>query len=160
MNTTGTKTRRISRRQRIANVLLTRMVRRGKGPEFMRLLTVQGRNTGRTRTTPVVPVVDGDRTWLVSPFGEVEWVRNARTAGRVELRRGDDRITYAVRELDAGESVPVLREYLSMPSERFVRRDFDVTAKSADVDIAREAPRHPVFQLTPVRTAAAPRGAR
>ena len=148
---TATKKPRISFRQRIANRLLTRMVQRGKGPDFMRLLTVRGRRTGELRTTPVVPVVDGDRQWLVSPFGEVEWVRNARIAGRVDLRRGDDRTTYALRELSADDAVPVLREYLSMPSERFVRRDFDVTATSSDAEIAREAPRHPVFELIPIR---------
>jgi deazaflavin-dependent oxidoreductase (nitroreductase family) len=146
-----TKKPRISFRQRVANRVLTRMVRRGKGPEFMRLLTVQGRRTGEWRTTPVVPVVDADRVWLVSPFGDVEWVRNARAAGRVELQRGDDRTTYAVRELNADEAVPVLREYLSMPSERFVRGDFDVSARSSDAEIAREASRHPVFALTPAR---------
>ncbi len=148
---TITKKPRISFRQRLANRVLTRMVRRGKGPEFMRLLTVRGRRTGESRTTPVVPVVEGDRVWLVSPFGDVEWVRNARAAGRVELQRGDDRTAYEVRELPAAEAVPVLREYLSMPSERFVRRDFDVTATASDAEIEREAPQHPVFALTAVR---------
>jgi hypothetical protein len=39
-------------------------------------LTVVGRNSGRPRTVPVIPVeVDGVR-YLVSPFGESEWVRN------------------------------------------------------------------------------------
>jgi hypothetical protein len=36
-----------------------------------------------------------------------------------------------------------------MPSERFVRHDFDITAESSDDAIAAEAPRHPVFELTP-----------
>ena len=76
-------------------------------------------------------------------------VRNVRATHRVELRRGDDRTTYEARELDAAEAVPVLRTYLSMPSERFVRRDFDVTSGSSDEANAREAPRHPVFVLTP-----------
>ena len=141
---------RVSRAQRVANVMLGRMLRRGRGPAFMQLLTVRGRRTGRLRTTPVVPVVHDGRVWLVSPFGEVEWVRNARAAGRVQLGRGDDGVDYDVRELDAREAVPVLRRYLSMPSERFVRRDFDVSSTSVDDAIAAEAPRHPVFALTPV----------
>lgn len=131
--------------------MLTRVLRKGRGPSFMRLLTVDGRVTGKSRTTPVVPVLDGDRTWVVSPFGEVAWVRNARATGQVGLQRGDEHTTYAVRELDAGEAVPVLRRYLSMPSRFFVRRHFDVRAKSPDVAIAAEADRHPVFELTPVR---------
>ena len=116
----------------------------------MRLLTVRGRVTGQLRSTPVVPVQDGGRVWLVSPFGEVAWVRNARSAGPVDLQRGDDRTTYMVHELEAAEAVPILRVYLAMPSERFVRRDFAVTAAAPDAAILDDAARHPVFALTPV----------
>jgi deazaflavin-dependent oxidoreductase (nitroreductase family) len=151
MSAPATHRKRISRRQRIVDRLLRRMVRRGKGPDFMRLLVVRGRTSGRLRTTPIVPVYDDDRVWLVSPFGETEWVRNARAAGRVELERGEERVAYSVREVDAEEATPVLRRYLSMPSERFVRRDFDVSSTSTDAEIAAEAPQHPVFALTPVK---------
>lgn len=137
--------------QRRANTMLTRVLRKGRGPSFMRLLTVHGRTTGTARTTPVVPVRDGEATWVVSPFGDVGWARNARATGRIELQRGDEHTTYAVRELDAQEAVPVLRRYLSMPSRFFVRRHFAVSARSTDDAIAAEADRHPVFELTPVR---------
>jgi deazaflavin-dependent oxidoreductase (nitroreductase family) len=149
----GVATRRVSKARRVADKMLGRMLRRGRGPSFMQLLTVRGRHSGQLRTTPVVPVVpvvDDGVLWLVSPFGEVEWVRNARAAGRVQLARGDDRVEYDVRELDAHEATPVLRRYLSMPSARFVRRDFDVSSTSDDAAIAAEAMRHPVFALTPV----------
>jgi deazaflavin-dependent oxidoreductase (nitroreductase family) len=146
----ATQTYRPSLRQRVANKVLTTLVGKGRGPEFMRLLTVTGRVTGRTHTTPVVPVERDGQVWLVSPFGEVGWVRNVRATGRLDLHRGDDRTAYEARELGAAEAVPVLRTYLSMPSERFVRSDFDITSRSSDEAIAREAPRHPVFALTPV----------
>ena len=97
----ATQTYRPSWSQRWANRVLTQLVRRGKGPAFMRLLTVTGRRTGRPHTTPVVPVQSDGDTWLVSPFGEVDWVRNVRATHRVELRRGDDRTTYEARELGA-----------------------------------------------------------
>jgi deazaflavin-dependent oxidoreductase (nitroreductase family) len=142
--------RPVSFRQRMADRVLSWLLRRGKGPAFMRLLTVRGRRSGTPRTTPVVPVErDGD-VWLVSPFGDVQWVRNVRATGEVELWRGPERTTYRIRELDPNEAVPVIREYLSMPSERFVRKDFDVTAESSAAAIETEAPRHPVFELTPV----------
>ncbi len=137
--------------QQRANSMLTRALRNGRGPSFMRLLTVHGRTTGALRTTPVVPVLDGDRVWVVSPFGEVAWVRNARATGRVELHRGTEHTTYTVHELDDREAVPVLRRYLSMPSRFFVRRHFDVDAKSPDDAIAAEADRHPVFELARVQ---------
>jgi deazaflavin-dependent oxidoreductase (nitroreductase family) len=136
-----------SRAQALGNKVLTRMVRRGRGPEFISLLTVPGRITGEPHTTPVVPVEHDDERWLVAPFGEVGWVRNARASGHVDLARGDDVRTYEIDEVDPQEAVPVLRDYLSMPSARYVRDYFDVTADSPDEAIAAEAPRHPVFAL-------------
>jgi deazaflavin-dependent oxidoreductase (nitroreductase family) len=125
------------------------VLRHGGGPSFLSLLTVRGRNSGQPRSTPVAPVRRGDDVWVVAPYGPVSWVRNVQAAGRLELRRGNDRRAYDVRELDAEDAVPILRAYLSMPSARFVRREFDVTARSSDDAIAAEAPRHPVFALTP-----------
>ncbi|HMJ76474.1 MAG TPA: nitroreductase family deazaflavin-dependent oxidoreductase [Iamia sp.] len=135
---------------RAANRMLRRVVAKGKGPSFMRLLTVTGRRSGKPRTTPVVPVEEDGHVWLVSAYGDVAWVRNVRAAGEVELARGDDHVRYAAHELDGPDAVPVLRTYLSMPSERFVRRRFDVGADSTAAAIRAEAPRHPVFALTPV----------
>jgi F420H(2)-dependent quinone reductase len=48
-------------------------------------LTVPGRRTRRARTVPVIPVeVEGIR-YLVSPYGESDWVRNLRAAGKATL---------------------------------------------------------------------------
>jgi deazaflavin-dependent oxidoreductase (nitroreductase family) len=151
MSATFTTPWRPSRLRRAADRMLGRLLRRGRGPGFMRLLTVTGRTSGLPRTTPVVPVRrDGD-VWVVSPFGDVDWVRNLRASGRLDLHRGDERTTYTAHELGPAEATPVLRDYLSMPSERFVRRDFEVTKTSSDEAIAAEAHRHPVFALTPAR---------
>ena len=128
-----------SRLQRWANGKLTRALRKGRGPRFMRLLSVRGRRSGLIRSTPVVPVRDGERTWVVCPFGEMGWVRDARVAGEVELERGEDRTTYRVRELGSDESGPVLRRYLSTPARFFAGRR-----------IRDESQPHPVFELTPV----------
>lgn len=137
-----------ARRQRVADRVLGFLVRHGRGPDFMRILTVTGRRTGEPHSTPVVPVERDGEVWLVSPFGEVSWVRNLRAVGTVELSRGDEHVTYRAHELADHEAVPVLRTYLSMPSERFVRKDFEVTASSSDAAIEAEAPSHPVFALT------------
>jgi deazaflavin-dependent oxidoreductase (nitroreductase family) len=148
--TSNSTTFRPSLPLRAANRMLRRVVARGKGPTFLRLLTVDGRRTGLPHTTPVVPVDRDGEVWLVSPYGEVDWVRNVRAAGRLELARGDVHVRYEARELAVGDSVDVLRTYLSMPSERFVRGHFEVNATSTDEAIAAEAPRHPVFALTPI----------
>ena len=118
-----------------------------RGPRFISLLTVRGRVTGEPLTTPIVPFDHDGQRWIVAPFGEVSWVRNARAAGRVELGRGDDAHSYAIDELDPGKAAPVLREYLSMPTARYVQEYFEITPTSTDEAIAAQAPRHPVFAL-------------
>ena len=149
MTAATASTYRPSWARRGADTTLAWLLRHGRAPAFMRLLTVPGRTTGQPRTTPVVPVRDGEQVWVVSPYGEVGWVRNVRAAGRLELHRGRDRTAYDATELDPTAATPVLRAYLSMPSERFVRRDFDITAESTDAAISAEAARHPVFALVP-----------
>ncbi len=44
------------------------------------LPTVPGRKSGVPRTTPVALGERDGRRWLVSPYGEVDWVRNLRAA--------------------------------------------------------------------------------
>ena len=142
------KTYRVTTGARMANAVLGSMLRVGFGPGFMRLLTVPGRKTGKPRSTPVVPLRNDAGHWLVAPFGEVGWVRNARAAGRVTLRRGRSSETLAVTELEPTQAVPVLREYLAMkPAGKYVKDYFDVDVESSDEQFAAEAPRHPVFEL-------------
>jgi deazaflavin-dependent oxidoreductase (nitroreductase family) len=114
------------------------------------LLTVDGRVTGVPYTTPVAPVTCGGHEHLVSAFGEVQWVANARATGVVALSRGTERQSYTVTELDTASAVPVLRAYLAMPTARYVRQLFDATSTSPDEALARDAAGHPVFELTRV----------
>jgi deazaflavin-dependent oxidoreductase (nitroreductase family) len=145
------KTFRPTTADRLANAVLGSLLRAGLGPNFMRLLTVTGRRTGQPRTTPVVPVQTDRGRWLVAPYGEVDWVRNARAAGEVTLRRGRTSETLAVTELSPGDAVPVLREYLAFkPVRRRVQPYFDVTPDSSDEAFAADAAHHPVFELRAV----------
>jgi hypothetical protein len=96
-------------------------------------------------STPVSIVEDGDRRWLVAPFGDRNWVRNARAAGWVELRRGRRAERLRVFELDAEAAVPVLQEYYRL--SRVTRPFFTVTLASTNDEWLGEAPRHPVFEL-------------
>ena len=112
------------------------------------LLTVPGRVTGRPWSTPVSVVTEGDDRWLVAPSGERNWVRNARAATTIELRRGRHRQSYRVEELDPGDAVPVLRRYFALG--RTTRPFFDVSLRSTDDEWRAEAPRHPVFKIEPL----------
>lgn len=90
-------------------------------------------------------VIDGERRWLVAPYGEREWVKNARAAGEVELTRARTTTLHAIEELGPEDAAPVLREYLR--TTPIVKRFFDVTADGSLEAFAAEAPRHPVFRL-------------
>jgi deazaflavin-dependent oxidoreductase (nitroreductase family) len=111
------------------------------------LLTVPGRRSGTPWSTPVSIVRMGDERWLVAPYGDRNWVKNARAAGRVELRRGRRDEVLRVEELAPEAAVPILREYYRQG--RITRPFFDVTLDSSPAAWLAEAPRHPVFRLVP-----------
>ena len=133
--------------RRAVNGLVRPLARLGLTGPRTYLLTVPGRTTGRPWSTPVSIVAEGGERWLVAPSGERSWVKNARAAGAVELRRGRHRQRYLVDELDPSDSVPVLRRYYALA--RVTRPFFDVTPASPEADWIAEAPSHPVFRLRP-----------
>lgn len=142
---TAPKPYRRSAWRRALNALVRPLARLGLTGPRTHLLIVVGRSTGKPWSTPVSIVRDGGERWLVAPYGERNWVKNARAAGWVELRRGRRRERLAVEELSPAEAVPVLRRYYEQA--RVTRPFFDVTLASSDEEWLAEAPRHPVFRL-------------
>ncbi|MEN3268443.1 MAG: hypothetical protein V7646_5337 [Pseudonocardia sp.] len=96
----------------------------------------------------MIPVSDGSRQWLVSPYGEVSWVRNARAAGWVQLSRGRTSRTCAIRQAPAEEAGPVLQRFVQIASA--TRPYFAASVDAPVAAFVAEADRHPVFELTPV----------
>ncbi len=127
------------------NALVRPLARVGLTGPRTHLLTVSGRKTGTPWSTPVSIVEEGGERWLVAPYGDRNWVRNARAAGQVELRRGRRREQLSVVELSPREAVPVLRRYYELG--RLTRPFFDVSLESSDEEWLAEAPCHPVFHL-------------
>lgn len=112
------------------------------------LLTVVGRRTGQPRSTPVVPLNDNGRRWLVAPYGEVAWVQNVRAAGGAHLKcraRSED---VRLREAQAAEAAPVLKTYLGK-YRMLVAPYFDAKAGDPVDRFIAEAPNHPVFEILP-----------
>lgn len=140
--------------RRAVNALVRPLARAGLTGPRTHLLTVPGRRTGRLWSTPVSIVREGGERWLVAPYGDRNWVRNARAAGWVELRRGRVRERLAVEELAPEEAVPVLRRYYELG--RVTRPFFDVDLSAPFEAWAAEAPRHPVFRLRPLAAGEAP----
>lgn len=80
------------------------------GPDV--LLTVRGRKSGLPRSTPVAVAEIAGRWWLIAPFGEVDWVRNLRAAGRGTLTIRRVKEEFTATELGTAEKVRFFREIL------------------------------------------------
>ena len=133
--------------RRLVNGWVRLLLALGLVPRPTYLLTVTGRTSGRPHSTPVTLVEQDGQRWLVAPYGEVNWVRNARAAGRVTLRRGRRSETAAVVEVSPQEAAPVLKTYLARVP---ITRPYFAAAPDAPLDaFVAEAARHPVFRLLP-----------
>ena len=130
---------------RFVNRMMRFMVRLGIAPPHTYVLTVKGRKSGKLYSTPVSLVEEGGRRWLVSPYGEVNWVRNARVAGEVALSLKGRSETVLVSELGVEERAPIIKKYLQR--EDFVRPYFDVAPDAPLEDFAALASKHPVFLI-------------
>ena len=111
------------------------------------LLTVPGRTSGKLWSTPVSIVRNGEERWLVAPYGDRNWVKNARAAGWVELRRGRRRERLSVEELTPEHAVPVLQAYYRLG--RVTHAFFAVSLESSPEEWLADAALHPVFRLRP-----------
>jgi deazaflavin-dependent oxidoreductase (nitroreductase family) len=137
---------RLGRTRRLINAVVRPLVRVGLAGRNTYLLTVMGRKSGRRYSTPVTLVVDGPQRWLVAPYGERNWVKNARAAGWVELQRAGKTERVQVVEAGAAEAGPVLRRY--MRAYPVTRGFFDVKVDAPLAAFIAEAHRHPVFRLS------------
>ncbi|HZL54199.1 MAG TPA: nitroreductase/quinone reductase family protein, partial [Solirubrobacteraceae bacterium] len=70
-------------------------------------LAVPRRRSGTTQQIPVIPVEHAGARYIVSTRGESQWVRNARSAGSVELRQGRRSERFAAVEIPVAERQPV-----------------------------------------------------
>lgn len=126
------------------------------GPDV--LITVRGRKSGLPRTTPVTICENSGRRGLISPFGEVNWVRNLRAAGRATITVGRRKEEVNAVELGPTEAVEFIRDVLAPHARRtrlgswFVRN-----IDKIDIDNPVEAAEgRPVFELHPVDQMAEP----
>jgi deazaflavin-dependent oxidoreductase (nitroreductase family) len=118
------------------------------------LVSVRGRRSGKTRTTPVALMEHDGHKYLLATFGEVNWVRNLRSAGEASIGRGRRRVLVSAIELAPSQATLVFRKvlspYLASPMTRaFLRTGYDLDKDASDEDFLREAHRHPVFEVVP-----------
>ena len=117
------------------------------------LITIRGRKSGLPRTTGVAIISVAGRRWIWCPWGEVQWVRNLRAAGRatITVRRRKEEVT--ATELDPTQRVAFFRDILDplargIPLGVWFIRTFD----QVDLDDPLEAAEgRRVFELHSLR---------
>lgn len=108
------------------------------------LLTVPGRKTGRLHSTPITMVEFNGQRYIQSPFGQVNWVRNLRAAGKAQLSCGRYSETVAVRELTPDQAGPVFKSILAW-APKFISDFFAIGPDASLDDFIRDAPNHAMF---------------
>jgi deazaflavin-dependent oxidoreductase (nitroreductase family) len=133
---------------RLFGNVMSELIRLGLIGKPMYVLTVVGRKSGKPYSIPVSLVERDGQRWLVSPYGETNWVKNARAAGKVTLTRTGHSETLHIQELSPEESAPILKTYIKR--ESMPRPYFDVEPDAPIEEFVAEAPKHPVFRLVGV----------
>src|ERR1700682_1926246 len=95
------------------NPLARRLLRGGvpMGPNA--LLTVRGRTSGLDRTTPVAVLSIDGRRWVIATFGDTNWARNLRAAGKATVTVNRRAEPVATRELSAADAEAFYRDTLA-----------------------------------------------
>lgn len=132
---------RVGTGTRIINGIFRRLATWGRGAPYLHVLTVTGRTSGRERSVPIdVMDVNGVK-YLVAPYGEVNWVRNLRAAGKATLQRGSHVHKYDAVEVPRTDAIPVIREYVRLVP---ITKDYwNVRANSADNEVLEDARTNP-----------------
>ena len=136
--------------------LVAQLLRLGLPMGPLRILETTGRISGQPRTTPVVLTTHQGEDWLVSPFGDTDWVRNVRTQPTVHLVRLRRRQPVHLTEVDPDTAAPVLQIFLHrFRLVPFVPPAFTAAPSSDRAAFLAEASRHPVFHVSnaPARVA-------
>ena len=144
----GGKFLKPSRTERTFNRLFGWFVGLGFGMRHNYELQVRGRKSGKLYSTPVNLLEQGNRRFLVAPRGNTQWVRNARAAGVVTLKKGPDRKEFQIIEITDEGKNELLKAYL----DRFkttVQRYFPIPAGSPPDAFDRVTGQYPVFELLP-----------
>jgi deazaflavin-dependent oxidoreductase (nitroreductase family) len=102
-------------------------------------LTVRGRQSGLTITTPLNPFEYQGARYLVGGGGDTHWVRNLRAAGKGQLRMGRKHQEFRAVEIQGAERdriVTAYRDFMGRRSQSY----FEALPNLAD---------HPVFRVEP-----------
>ena len=127
---------------RTVNWVMAWLARRGRGPAHV--LTTTGRSSGDPRSVPVSPIARDGVEYLVSPYGEVAWVKNVRANPVVTLEREKTIRTCRLVEV-TGQAPEVVKAYYER--EGFARKYMDVPDDPSLADFEAASAAFPVFRV-------------
>lgn len=112
-----------------------------------RALRVRGRKTGKVRGVVInLLIVDG-RKFVVSPRGNTQWARNARSAGTVEMGPRWRGRQVRIIEVTDDAKPPLLKRYLDRWYWEVKGHVAGLTPEATDDEMRAAAPLIPVFEL-------------
>jgi deazaflavin-dependent oxidoreductase (nitroreductase family) len=117
--------------------------------DFLRILRIRGRKSGRSYEIPVrIAIMDGQR-YLMSMLGETQWVHNLRAIHSAQLLAGRSVEQIHVDEIEGEEKATFLTWYCKHPQyEQRARYGLKAdTEHLTPTEIARLARYYPVFRL-------------
>ncbi len=132
---------------RMVNKVIGFLLRLGTGPKQSALLTVRGRKSGKSYTTPVSPIDQAGERYIVSPYGDVSWVKNVRVSGEAILTRGSTAQVLKLEEIKPPEDAAAILKVYHKREQQYVGAYFDANADSSVEMFAAEAAKHPVFRI-------------
>ena len=132
----------------VFNRAVAGLTRLGVSVYGSRVLEVQGRKSGEWRQTPVNLLQHEGAEYLVAPRGHTQWVKNLRARGQGRLRVGRRAQAFSAVELTDDEKPALLRAYLKKWKFEVGVFFGGVGPDSADEELRRIAPDHPVFRVT------------
>jgi deazaflavin-dependent oxidoreductase (nitroreductase family) len=103
---------RAPRRVKFFGAILQVFLAAGIPLGFNRLITIRGRKSGLPRTTAVAVIEVSGGRWVWAPWGDVNWVRNLRAAGRATITVRGQKEEVIATELDSIQRVGFFRDVL------------------------------------------------
>ncbi len=121
------------------------------GKEAPVVLTVQGRKSGKPRSTPITPMrIDGQR-YVVAGFPGADWVANVRAAGEVTVTQGRRSERVQMTELSPDDARPLLRAFpTEVPTGVSFMKNAGLVSDGRPEEFEALAGRCAVFRFDPV----------
>ena len=135
------------------NKIYMLLLRRGVsfGAEQPLVLTVRGRRSGKSRSTPITPMAVDAKRYAVAVFPAADWVANVRAAEEVTLAYGRHTERVRLVELPSQEARPVLRLFpVQVPAGVGFLKNSGLVNDGTPDELEGLVGRLPVFRIDPI----------